>query len=438
MEYADYLVHYNKNHDKRTGRFTFGDGNGDGVSADDYRTPELDAAYNKYSSILKEAYKVDSYVNDRTESDRSTLEKITNMSAKALKNIGVYTEDEVKDYTFNDYDYDFFEYFYGYRTIAYLATKGYNKEQINDIIVSNDKFSRKNYSFESAYNKVNPEPRVTTGEKFAERYDKVRSISPYPAQSDALLMISTEYPNGYKDDYYKTIENYIDECVKLANNKNEPNFDFSILDKETKHSDMNYSSIDYSEYLMHFNKNHDKKSGRFTYGDGDGDGQVNERTSKNKQSESDGSKKTLIFSSPKNPNNPFSGREKIKIEVSDEAYKEFMKADTKHDIIRGTTSLASGGLFIAAGILTENPVALGIGVAHLVNSAANYVDSGTHFVNKIVDSVYKDKPVGEIESLIKVDPSLFGNKKYYDPKTKEVVELSYKEAYERNKAVGYK
>ena len=47
MEYPDYLVHYNKNHDKRTGRFTFGDGNGDGVSPDYYRTPELDKKYDE-------------------------------------------------------------------------------------------------------------------------------------------------------------------------------------------------------------------------------------------------------------------------------------------------------------------------------------------------------------------------------------------------------
>lgn len=30
-------------------------------------------------------------------------------------------------------------------------------------------------------------------------------------------------------------------------------------------------------YLVHFNKNHDPKDGRFTFGDGDGDGQLNDR-----------------------------------------------------------------------------------------------------------------------------------------------------------------
>ena len=32
-----------------------------------------------------------------------------------------------------------------------------------------------------------------------------------------------------------------------------------------------------SDYLIHFNKNHDKKSGRFTFGDGDEDGELSER-----------------------------------------------------------------------------------------------------------------------------------------------------------------
>lgn len=32
----------------------------------------------------------------------------------------------------------------------------------------------------------------------------------------------------------------------------------------------------YKPYLIHFNQNHDKKNGQFTFGDGDGDGQVGE------------------------------------------------------------------------------------------------------------------------------------------------------------------
>lgn len=419
MRYPDYLVHYNPNHDKKTGRFTFGDGNGDGVSPDSYRTPELDAAYNKYSSVLKEAYKVDAYTNDRKESDKPTLKKITDMSVKALKNIGEYTEEEIKDPDY-DFDYDFFEYFYGYRTVAYLATKGYNKEQIEDIIKSNAEFAKANHKFEAAYDKVDPEPRIMNGSQLSERYDKIRSMSPYPAQSDALYSYPDTFLNADKNsDNYKHIDNYIDECVKLA--------------KEMEHSDM-----DYSEYLMHFNKNHDKKSGRFSFGDGDGDGVRDDHSNQSKkQSTSDGSKKTIMISSPKNPHNPFSGREKTKIEVSDDIYKEFMKADTKWDIIQGSSNLVSGGLFIASGVLTENPIALGIGVAYLVGSAANYVDAGTHFVNKAIDTIYKNKPVEEIDALIKLDPTIFG-KKYYDPKNKEITNLNLKQVRERNKEVVYK
>lgn len=32
--YADYLVHFNKNHSSKNGQFTFGDGDGDGISDD--------------------------------------------------------------------------------------------------------------------------------------------------------------------------------------------------------------------------------------------------------------------------------------------------------------------------------------------------------------------------------------------------------------------
>ena len=184
---------------------------------------------------------------------------------------------------------------------------------------------------------------------------------------------------------------------------------------------------EYPSYLVHFNKNHNPKTGKFDFGDGDGDGQVNDRSSN--------SKKTIMISSPKNPHNPFSGRTKTKIEVSDDVYKEFMKADTKRSIIRGSSNLVTGGLYLAAGVLTENPVALGVGIAALVSSAANYVDSGTHFVNKIVDSVYKDKPVEEIDTLVKLDPTIFG-KKYYDPKNKEITNLNLKQVRERNKSVG--
>lgn len=39
-------------------------------------------------------------------------------------------------------------------------------------------------------------------------------------------------------------------------------------------------------YLMHFNKNHSSKDGRFVSGDGDGDGQVNDRANRSKHPES--------------------------------------------------------------------------------------------------------------------------------------------------------
>lgn len=433
MRYPDYLVHYNKNHDKRTGRFTFGDGNGDGVSPDDYRTPELDKKYSElektglisFRNKLNEGNKW----HNVDEWDDETI-KISDIGLKALNPDTFYSWESF--YKEQGYISDLFpdinerrKYFAydepmtGLMDIAYLASKGYNKDQIFKFIETANDTDNKNQKYYNDFysanqDKIKRPDGFIDNAKSAAMYERMYKEIPY---SGVYELSWHSYRLNKPDEF---LDNYIDSCTKIS--------------KEMEHSDM-----DYSDYLMHFNKNHDKKSGRFSFGDGDGDGIRDDHSNQSKkQSTSDGSKKTIMISSPKNPHNPFSGREKTKIEVSDDAYKEFMKSDTKHDIIRGTSNLVSGGLFIAAGVLTENPVALGIGVAHLVGSAANYVDSGTHFVNKIVDSVYKDKPVGEIESLIKVDPSLFGNKKYYDPKTKEIVELSYKEAYERNKAVGYK
>ena len=299
--------------------------------------------------------------------------------------------------------------------VAYLVNAGWSKDKIIDIFKTADEFRNQNSKYEDAYV---ADKGFKVGEKgWSKTFTEAFNSSPY--KNTYNMTEGYWQMDGNRSSDAGELGEFIDSCIEVS--------------KQMKHSD------EYTDYLMHFNRNHDKKSGRFTYGDGDGDGVRDDNSNKNKQSNNSGeSKKTIMVSSPKNPHNPFSGHKKTKIEVSDDAYKEFMKSDTKHGIIRGTSNLVSGGLFIAAGVLTENPVALGIGVAHLVGSAANYVDSGTHFVNKIVDSVYKDKPVGEIDSLVKVDPSLFSNKKYYDPKTKEIVELSYKEAYERNKAVGYK
>lgn len=216
MRYPDYLVHYNKNHDKRTGRFTFGDGNGDGVSPDDYRTPELDASYNKYKTSIN-----DSYGHEFSSGLKGPKGKSFDICVKALTNIGAISKDEAS----SDYiEQDIFDFFNGYQSVAYLARNGYDKSQIKDIIVSNHKFEEANK----------------------------KSIDTYPYSNPYLESVYKSYYNNDKDSAeYKEIDKYIDECVKLS--------------KEMEHSDMGYSSMDYSSYLVHFNTRHDPKTGRFDF-----------------------------------------------------------------------------------------------------------------------------------------------------------------------------
>ena len=290
----------------------------------------------------------------------------------------------------------------GFPEIAYLVVKGWSGDKVFNALRDADKMWEKDNAFRDAY----------TGYPDNKNWYK---LSGEAANKEPYKDIYTlNEVAGYITNESDTVDTYIAECEKIL--------------KEMEHSDMDYSSMDYSEYLMHFNKNHDKKSGRFSFGDGDGDGVRDDHSKQSKkQSTSDGSKKTIVVASPKNPRNPFSGKKKKKIEVSDDAYKEIMKADTKHAIKRGTGYLLNGAALIAVGVLTENPAALGVGVVNLVSSAAHYVESGTHFVNKIIDSKYKDKPVEELDTLVKMDPSIF-NTKYYDTKTKEIRELSLKDA----------
>lgn len=413
MRYPDYLVHYNKNHDKKTGRFTFGDGNGDGVSPDDYRTPELDKKYSeleKTGVLTRESKKWLTPSDDPEKEWGKDWAKAARIGLEAQKRWfdpgDIEETDSLSWFMFEDQTI-------GMPEVAYLVNAGWSKDKIIDIFKTANTFRDYNSKYEDAYV---ADKNVKIGDKkWHSVFNDAFNSSPYKG-TYAMTEGYWQMDGGRSPDHGELGE-FIDACIKVS--------------KDMKHSD-----IDYSEYLMHFNKNHDKKSGRFSFGDGDGDGVRDDHSNQTKkQSESDGSKKTVVVSSLKNEHNPFSGHKKTKIEVSDDVYKEIMKSDTKHDIIRGSSSLVSGGLYLAAGILTENPVALGVGVAFLLSSAANYVDSGTHFVNNIIDKKYKDKPVEEFDKLIKLDPTIFG-KKYYDPTTKEIVNLNLKQVRERNKSTG--
>lgn len=86
-----------------------------------------------------------------------------------------------------------------------------------------------------------------------EEYSKAASNTPYKVNAP-LYYASTVYnTDAIKDEY-------INECIKLSNKK------------EVTHSSM----VNCGNYLVHFNKNRSKATGQFISGDGDGDGIVDD------------------------------------------------------------------------------------------------------------------------------------------------------------------
>lgn len=53
MGYPDYLVHYNRNHDKKSGRFTYGDGDGDGIRDDHSNQKDKESFGDKVKKAAK-------------------------------------------------------------------------------------------------------------------------------------------------------------------------------------------------------------------------------------------------------------------------------------------------------------------------------------------------------------------------------------------------
>lgn len=256
MGYPDYLIHYNKNHDKRTGRFTFGDGNGDGVSPDDYRTPELDKKYDE----LKKTGIFNLYDKPWLELEDNAEEKWGKDVVKAV-DIGIKAFGAEKMWGREDIDKNSLRSWFlledqaiGFPEIAYLLVKGWPGDKVFNALRDADKMWDKDNAFRDAYTGY---PKNKNWNKL---YAEAANKEPYK-NIYTLMEVSRNIT-----DESDVIDSYIAECEEIL--------------KEMEHSDMDYSNTDYSEYLMHFNRNHDKKSGRFTYGDGDGDGVRDDHSNK--------------------------------------------------------------------------------------------------------------------------------------------------------------
>ena len=249
-----YIMHFNKNHDK-LGRFTFGDGDGDGVvgkaDPNSYRTPELDKKYAalEKTGVTRMAANADNGTTKWLFDDSDDPDKEWGKDVSTAIKLGVRAAIENDELWLEDYNTDkvnnymLSEFLLGdtyaqsaYPEIAYLASKGYTKDQIIKAFKDADDMWDKNSEFHDAYSGY---PKDGYEKYSTEAWEK----EPYKnIYTMANMASSVAYETS-------SVNSYVDKCVELA--------------KEMEHSDMSTS-------LTHFNPNHDPKTGQFTYALGGG------------------------------------------------------------------------------------------------------------------------------------------------------------------------
>lgn len=217
MEYPSYLVHFNPNHDPKSGRFTTG--NGSSV------TSKIGARIRK-SNLLDEDYKA---YKSETGQSYKRMKAASDTGLKALQKLG---DKDVEIDTPEHWDYWFLfeDQTYGMPQIADLANQGKTKEQIKQIVKDCVDFTIHD-----------------DDDEFTE-IPGVYSLYLFNEEADYM-------PFGDAD-------SFIDACVEVAKEN-----------KQVTHS----GATEFGNYLCHFNRNHSKKNGQFTFGDGDGDGTSDER-----------------------------------------------------------------------------------------------------------------------------------------------------------------
>lgn len=216
MEYPSYLVHFNPNHDPKTGQFAPGAGGSTSnkIGARLKKSDLLDENYREYKTESGPAYK--------------RMKAAADTGLKALLKLGD-TDVKLDSPEHWDYWFLFEDQTYGQAQVADLANKGKSKEQIKQIIKDSVDFTLHN-------NTEYPEiPGVYSLYLFNEEAD-------YMPFGDA--------------------DSFIDACIEVAKEN-----------KQVKHS----GTAEFGNYLCHFNRNHSSKNGQFTYGDGDNDGATDER-----------------------------------------------------------------------------------------------------------------------------------------------------------------
>jgi len=244
-------MHFNKNHDK-LGRFTFGDGNGDGVigkaDPNSYRTPELDKKYSELekTGIIKDLNNSNlkwigvgedesKWGNDVAKSVKLGVEAMRSLPEFDWFDPGDYEErDVLSSFLLSDWSEQ-----NAYPEAAYLASKGYSVKQIADFFRSASDMHDKNEEYFRAYT------GYPDNDDYHKYSDKAYDTSPYQGIYNMADRATMMHPDS-NGDLYK----FTEKCVELA--------------KNMEHSDMS------GNYLEHFNPNHDPKTGQFTFAVGGG------------------------------------------------------------------------------------------------------------------------------------------------------------------------
>lgn len=223
MEYSNYLIHFNPNHDPKSGRFTTGNGSSvtSKIGARLKKSDLLDENYKEYKKKSGPAY---NRMKAAADTGLKALIKLGDKDIiEASNNDNLYKQGWDHWFLFEDQTY-------GQSQVADLANKGKTADQIKQIIK-----------------------------------DSVEFVS-NDAGNDSLDIpgVYGLYLFNEEADYmpYGNFDRFIDACIEVAKEN-----------KQVSHS----GTTQFGSYLCHFNKNHSSKNGQFTFGDGDGDGSNDER-----------------------------------------------------------------------------------------------------------------------------------------------------------------
>ena len=274
MNYPTYLVHFNKNHDPKTGRFTFskiGDKILDVISpspkiknvdvkeevskklaeknagiipkeAATFKTKELDSDYDEIKDIVprhKDLPKLDYNSNDASQWPKDYV-KAVDAGLKAIEK-SKYGNGEFDDEPKNASRewFVFEDQTIGYPEVAYLLSKGKSIDEIKGIANKAKKIEEVNNAYLNQYS------------SYQERANHYKD-QPYPTFDGVFSMIDYFSYQGGDESYEKEVINV-------------------LKDEGIIHGDFYMSN-----YLIHYNKNHSKTNGQFVSGDGDGDGISND------------------------------------------------------------------------------------------------------------------------------------------------------------------